>query len=42
MGFHQSLVNLASLSPLALQTFLKRYKMKNYVCAMENYDLDGY
>ncbi|TNV84105.1 hypothetical protein FGO68_gene4827 [Halteria grandinella] len=42
LGFRQTLANFASISHTALQMFLARYKVENYLCAMSNYEIEGY
>lgn len=42
LGFRQTLANLAGFGHAALDLFLARYKAKNYLCTMENYELAGY
>jgi hypothetical protein len=42
LGFRQSMAYLASISHTAFEMFLQRYPLKQYLCAMSNYELEGY
>ena len=42
MGYRHSMAELAGYSYTVLETLLNRYKAKNYLCAMENYDIIDY
>lgn len=42
LGFRPTMAELAGYSYSVLETFLNRYKAKNYLCAMENYDIIDY